>query len=67
MWFALTLIKNVLTQLAKNVLVPLALIAAAADAAIQKKVLGLRTTALIISYEEMNDIMKIVKFPKKSG
>ena len=67
MWFALTLIKNELTQLAKNVLVPLGLIAAAADAAIQKKVLGLRTTVLIISYEEMNDIMKIVKFPKKSG
>ena len=47
----------------------------AADAAIQKKIDGsgrsldsaLRTTALIISNKEMEDIMKIVKSRKESG
>ena len=33
----------------------------AADAGIHKKILGSRTTTLIISNEEMNDIMKIVQ------
>ena len=43
--------KSVLTPLAKNVLLPLGLLAgmSAADAAIQKKIYGLGTTALIIS------------------
>ena len=47
----LPLIKNVLTALAKNVLIPLALSAGmlAADAAIQKNVYGSDTTTLIIS------------------
>ena len=47
----LPLIKNVLTALAKNVLIPLALSTGmlAADAAIQKNVYGSGTTTLIIS------------------
>ena len=59
----LPLIKNVLKPLAKSVLIPLGLTAAgsAADAGIQKKLLGSGTTTLVISNEEMNDIMKIVQ------
>ena len=66
----LPLMKSVPTPLAKSVLLPLGLSAGmpAADAAIQKKVYGSghpsdlasHTTALIISNEEMEDIMKIV-------
>ena len=49
--------------LAKNVLALLGNTAAvsATDAGIQKKIYGSGTTTLIISNEEMNDIMKIVK------
>ena len=59
----LSLIKNVIKPLAKSVLIPLVLTAAAsaADAGIHKKILGSGTTTLIISNEEMNDIMKIVQ------
>ena len=39
----------------------------ATDAAIQKKILGLGTTALIISNEEMKDVTKIVKSFEESG
>ena len=39
----------------------------ATDAAIQKKIYGSGTTALIISNEEMEDIMKIVKSLKELG
>ena len=39
----------------------------ATDAAIEKKSFGLWTTALIISNEEMGDIMKIVKSLEESG
>ena len=62
------LIGNVLKPLAKSVLISLGLIAAASatDAAIHKKMFGSRTTALIISNEEMNDIMKIVKSLEES-
>ena len=65
---ALSLIKSVLTPLAKSVLLPLGLSArmSAADAAIQKKICGSDTTALIISNEEMEDIMKIVKSLEES-
>ena len=66
--------KNVLTKLAKSVLIPLGWTAAApvTDAAIQKKIhgsetYGLGTTALIISNEEMEDIKRIVKSFEKSG
>ena len=49
--------------LAKNVLAPLGISVAASaiDAGIQKKIHGSGTTTLIISNEEMNDIMKIVQ------
>ena len=73
----LPLMKRVLTLLTKNVLIPLRLSAgtSAADTAIQKKIYGsgrssdlaLHTTALIISNEEMEDIMKIVKQLEESG
>ena len=59
---ALPLMKNVLKSLARNLLVPLGLIAAASatDAAIHRKMFGLGTTALIVSNEEMSNIMKII-------
>ena len=49
--------------LAKNVLAALGITAAASaiDAGIQKKIHGSGTTTLIISNEEMNDIIKIVQ------
>ena len=55
--------KNVLTSLAKDVLLPFGLSAgiSAADAAIKKKIYGSRITTLIISNEEMKDIMNIIK------
>ena len=64
----LPLIGNVLKPLAKSVLIPLGLTAAAsaADAAIHKKMFGSGNTTLIISNEEMNDIMKIVKSLEES-
>ena len=69
----LLLIKNVIKPLAKSILIPLGLTAAAsaADAAIHKNVLGLghhpsysvvhNDAILIISNDEMKDIIKIVK------
>ena len=39
----------------------------AADAAIQKKIYDSETAALIISNEEMEDTMKIVKLLEESG
>ena len=49
--------------LAKNVLPPLGITAAASaiDARIKKKIHGSGTTILISSHKEMNDIMKIVQ------
>ena len=54
---------KVAIPLAKNVLAPLGITAAASaiDAVIQKKIHGSETTTLIISNEEMNDRMKIVQ------
>ena len=54
---------KVAIPLAKNVLAPLGITAAASaiDAGIQKEIYGSGTTTLIISNEEMNDIMKIVQ------
>ena len=54
---------KVAIPLAKNVLGLLGITAAASviDAGIQKKIHGSGTTTLIISNEEMNDIMKIVQ------
>ena len=65
----LPLMKNVIKPLAKSVLIPLGLTAAAsaADAGIHKKILGSGTTTLIISNDEMEDIIKIVKSLEDSG
>ena len=70
----LSLIKNVIKPLAKSVLIPLELTAAAsaADAGIHKKILGSwhnhpSSTTLIISNDEMEDIIKIVKPLEDSG
>ena len=64
----LPLMKNVIKPLAKSVLIPLGLTAAsAADAGIHLKILGSGTTALIISNNEMEDIIKIVKSLEDSG
>ena len=54
---------KVAIPLAKNVLAPLGITtpASAIDAGNQKKKHGSGTTTLIISNEEMNDIMKIVQ------
>ena len=54
--------------LVKNVLTPQGITAAnsAIDAGIQKKINSSGTTTLLISNEEMNDIMKIVKALKDS-
>ena len=68
----LPLMKSVMKPLAKSVLLPLGLAAAAsaADAGIHKKVLGSghnNNTNLIISNDEMDDIFKIVKSLEDSG
>ena len=79
----LPLMKNVLKPLAKTVLIPFGLTAASAtDASFHKKMfesdrshmlasrlldLASCTTTLIISNEEMNDIMKNVKSLEESG
>ena len=64
----LPLMKNVIKPSAKSVLIPLGLTAAAsaADAGIHKKILGSGTTTLIISNDEMKDIIKIVKYLEDS-
>ena len=66
----LPLMKNVLTPLAKSVLIPLGLTtaASAADAGIHKKILGSgRHTILIISNKHMDDLIEIVKSLEGSG
>ena len=74
---ALPLMKSVLTPSAKSVLIPLGFSAemSVVDAAIQKKIyesgrpsdLDLRRSALLISNEESEVIMKIVKSLEESG
>ena len=60
--------KSLLKTLAKSVLIPLDLTAAAAaDAAIHKKMFGTGTATLIILNEEMNDVMKIIKSLAEPG
>ena len=63
--------KSAIKPLAKSVLIPLGLTAAAssADAVIHKKILGsgYNNTTLIISNDEMDDILKIVKSLEVSG
>ena len=68
----LSLIKSVIKPLAKSVFIPLGLTAAisAADAGIYKKILGSghnNKTTLIISNNEIVDIIKIVKSLEDSG
>ena len=60
------MIKNLLKPLAKSGLIPLRLKAAtlATDPAIHKKMFG---SALTVSNEEMNNIMKVVESLKESG
>ena len=65
------LMKRVIKPLAKSVLIPLGLTttASAADAGIHKKILGSchNNTTLIISNDEMDDILKVVKSLEDSG
>ena len=60
---------KVAMPLSKNVLAPLGLTASmsAIDGRIKKKMLGSGTTTLIISNDEMDDILKIVKSLENSG
>ena len=53
----LQLIKNVLKPLAEIVFILLGLTATATDVAVQKKIYGSGTTPLIISNEEIEDII----------
>ena len=64
----LSLMKNVLTLLAKSVIVPLWLIvtASATYATIQNKIFG-SGTMLVFSIEDLNDITKIVKSLEDAG
>ena len=59
----LPLMKSVFTPVAKNVLLLSRLLAGmpAADTAIQKKIYGSEGTTLVISNDQIEDIMKIVK------
>ena len=66
----LPLMKSKIQPLAKSLLIPLGLTAAAsaAEAGIHKKILGSgHNTTLIISNVEMEDILKIVKSIEDSG
>ena len=67
----LPLMKSVIKPLAKTILIPLGLTAAAsaANAGIHKKILGSghNNTTLIISNDEMDDFLKIVKSLEDSG
>ena len=66
---ALSLMKDGLTPLANNISLSFGLSVgnSALDVTTQKKNYGWETTALIISNEEREDIMKIVKSYKESG
>ena len=63
------LMENVIKPLAKSVLIPLGLTAAAsaADAGIHRKILGSGNTTLIVSNNEIEDIIKIVKSLENSS
>ena len=65
----LPLMKNVLKPLAKSVLIPLGLTATASatDEVIQKKIFWSGMTTFIISNEEMNEIIRIVKSFRESA
>ena len=60
--------KNLLTPLAKSVLVPLGLESASStDGAIQKKYFNSGVTTLILSNEKLVDTMKTVKSRESAG
>ena len=61
------LIENIHKLLAKSFLVQLRLLTAvlATDAAIQNNIFGLSTAALVLSNEDLNDIVAIVKSPEE--
>ena len=63
------LIGNILNPSAKSVLIPLGLtaVASAVDAAIHKKTFRSGFKTLVISNEEMNYVIKIVKSLEESG
>ena len=63
------LIGNILKPLAKTVLIPLWLIAAASatDAGIHKKIFGSGVETLIIWNKKINDTMKILEPLEESG
>ena len=65
----LPLLKNAYTRMAKIVLSPLwvAEAASAPDTAIQEKIYGLGMTTMIISNEQMKDILKEVTYLEESG
>ena len=65
----LPLIGNVMKPLAESVLIPLRLTAeaAATDATIHKTMFGSGFTTLVISNEEMEDVIEIVKSFEESG
>ena len=65
----LPLMENVLTPLAKRILVPLGLTKAvsARDVAIQKKIFGYGMKILIFSNEELDDIIKMFKSLEEAG
>ena len=65
----LPLIKNVIKPPTKSGLIPLRLTAAAsaADAGIHKKILGFGNTTTLISNNEMEDVIKILKYLEDSG
>ena len=68
-WSTTNEICTPLTTLAQSVLLEFGLSSAmlAADTVIQKKIYGTTTRALIISNEELEDIIKIVKLHEESG
>ena len=65
----MSLIRNVLNPLAKSALIPLGLaaVASATDEAIHRKMFGSGSTTLIISNEEMNNIMETIKSLEESN
>ena len=65
----LPLISNVIKPLAKSVLIPLGLTAAASasDAGIHKQISGSENTTLTISNSDMEDLIRVVKFLEDSG
>ena len=63
----LSLMRSVLCLLSVLLALGLSVEMPTTDAAIQKKIYGSGTTVLIISNEEMENIMKIVKSLEESG